>query len=85
MNYIKSNFIKAELNLIKLQKVQSKKLSFSNHKYNYCESLLCISLLQHLCVVLLRNPFDEVHHFKAAQNLIKIIQIHYCFGLGIDK
>ena len=38
-----------------------------------------------VCVVLLRNPFDEVHHFKAAQNLIKIIQIHYCFGLGIDK
>ena len=26
-----------------------------------------------------------LHHLKAAQKLIKVIQIHYCFGLGNDE
>ena len=36
--------------VIELSKVQSKKLSFKNYKYSYCEWLLCTCLLQCSCL-----------------------------------
>lgn len=32
-----------------------------------------------------KDGLHFLHHLKAAQSLIKMIKIYYCFGLGNDK